>query len=101
MFLCLRSVAQPGAAAGYLMDQLQFVAAHILGLQNTLCLTRRELGHSWGKPVQGHTDLVMPLLQASHGQLEAGTCLHSPLESKARSKLAKQKNWWYQHCSAP
>lgn len=98
MFLYLRRVAQPGAAAGYLMDQLQFVAAHNLGLQNTLCLIRREMGHSWGKPVQGHTDLVMPLLQVGHGHLEAGTHLHSPLESRARSKLAKQKNWQHQQC---
>lgn len=77
MFLYLRSVAQPGAAAGYLMDQLHFVATHNLGLQNTLCLIQRELGHSWGKPVQGHTDLVMPLLQVGCGHLEAGTRLHS------------------------
>lgn len=82
-----------GDAAGYLMDQLQFVATHNLGLQNTLCLKQRELGHSWGKPVQGHTDLAMPLFQAGHGHLEAGTHLHSPLESRAMSKLAKQKNW--------
>lgn len=77
MFLSLRGVAQLGAAAGYLMDQLQFVATHNLGLQNTLCLIRRELGHSWGKPVQGHTDLVMPLLQVGRGHLDAGTHLHS------------------------